>query len=343
MTHLLMQLAIDKAWQYQGLTYPNPAVGAVVTHSGKIVAIEAHQRAGSSHAEVLALIAAYEYISAQKIDFDRFDSHKAHSFLTNLPDGFFRKASIYITLEPCNHHGKTPSCAILLEKLQLNKIIIALKDPIDGHSGGIERLISSDTAVEVGVLEERARELIEPFLIWQNRAFVLFKLAQTTNGKIGGGYLSSQESLTHVHKLRAVCDRLLIGGNTVRLDRPTLDCRFIDEKAPDVTIYSKNDDFDRDIPLFGVSDREVTITDDLTYLQRPSFLLVEGGEGMLTAMQDQIDWFLIYQTPKLSSHSLGYSIDIELDFLRTEKSLKDMMIWSKVSKQAESKETPKCQ
>ncbi|SFV51252.1 Diaminohydroxyphosphoribosylaminopyrimidine deaminase / 5-amino-6-(5-phosphoribosylamino)uracil reductase [hydrothermal vent metagenome] len=332
MTHLLMQLAIDKAWRYQGLTYPNPAVGAVVTYRDKIVAVEAHQRAGTSHAEVLALLSAYEQISGQMIDFDRFDAHKSHMFLSNLPNEFFKEASIFVTLEPCNHSGKTPSCAILLEKLQLKKVTIALRDPIDGHSGGIERLISAGITGDGGLLEERARELIEPFLIWQSRAFVLFKLAQTTNGKIGGGYLSSQESLTHVHKLRAVCDELLIGGNTVRVDRPTLDCRFVDEKAPNVTIYSKNGDFDRDISLFGVPDREVVVTDDLAILDRPSFVLVEGGEGMMRAMQDRIDWSLIYQTPKLSSNSLSYDVDVELTFLHVDKRSRDIMLWSKVSK-----------
>ncbi len=328
-----MQLAIDKAWQYQGLTYPNPAVGATVTHRGKIVAVEAHQRAGTSHAEVLALITAYETIVESKIDFDKFDSHKSHAFLTQLPDGFFRETSIFVTLEPCNHSGKTPSCAILLERLKLKKITIALRDPIDGHGGGIERLRSAGMSVEVGVLEESARELIEPFAIWQDRAFVLFKLAQTINGKIGGGYLSSPESLTHVHRLRAVCDRLLIGGNTIRVDRPTLDCRFTDDQPPSVTIYSKNDNFDRDIPLFHVADRDVDITNDLTFLQKPSFVLVEGGEGMLRAMRDKIDWLLTYQTPKLSSHSLGYAIDLPLAFMHIEKRSVDMMVWSKVLQQ----------
>ena len=72
------------------------------------------------------------------------------------------------------------------------------------------------------------------------------------------------------------------------------------------------------------------MTDSLTLLQRPSFVLVEGGEGMLKAIKDQIDWSLIYQTPKLSSHSLSYDIDMELRFLHIEKRSKDMMIWSRV-------------
>ena len=326
-----MQLALNKAWQYQGLTYPNPTVGAVVVYNGKIVSIEAHQKAGTSHAEVLALLAAYETISGTQIDFDKFDAHLAHEFLLKLPKDFFTHCSIYVTLEPCSHHGKTPSCAGLLAELHLKEIIIGTQDPIAEHAGGIDivgRGVPTPT-IKVGVLEESCQSLLEPFMIWQNRAFVLFKLAQTTNGRIGGGYLSSKASLTHVHQLREVCDTLLIGGNTVRVDRPTLDCRFTQGNVPDVTIYSKEDNFDREIPLFAVKDREVTVTDDLSFLEKPSFILIEGGEGMLNALKEKIDWMLIYQTPKLTTNTLTYNTTMNLQFLHQEKIDVDMMIWSK--------------
>ncbi len=328
----LMSLAIDRAWHYQGLTYPNPAVGALVIYKDEIVAIEAHQRAGTSHAEPLALLSAYESITQNPIEFDRFDALLAHKFLRELPKGFFRDITLYITLEPCSHIGKTPSCASLLAKLKPKRVIIAHKDPIDSHSGGIERLIEAGIDVVVGVEQERAKELIEPFMIWQKRAFVLFKLAQTTNGKIGGGYLSSKESLTSVHRLREVCDTLLIGGNTVRVDRPTLNCRFTDAKAPNIKIYSHSDTFDRDIPLFDIPSRAVEVVDSLEFLDNPSFVLVEGGEGMLRAMGDRVDWLLVYQTPKLSSHPLGYSVDMRLKFLHIDKKEIDVMIWSSIDK-----------
>ena len=113
-----MQLALNKAWQYQGLTYPNPAVGAVVTIDGKILAIEAHQKAGTSHAEVLALLTAYVALSKNKINFEASDASKAHAFLLKLPKNFFSDCDIYVTLEPCSHQGKTSSCANLLQTLQ---------------------------------------------------------------------------------------------------------------------------------------------------------------------------------------------------------------------------------
>ncbi len=320
-----MQLALDKAWEYQGLTYPNPAVGAVVTLEGKILSIKAHQKAGTSHAEVLALLSAYEILSNTSIDFDPNDAHQAHTFLLTLPKDFFTQCTIYVTLEPCSHEGKTPSCASLLQSLSLNRVVIGIKDPIEGHSGGMKKLEN----VSVGVLKEECQALIEPFLIWQKKAFVLFKLAQTTNGRIGGGYLSSKASLTHVHQLREVCDTLLIGGNTVREDRPTLDCRFIEAEAPDVKIYAKEDNFDREIPLFSIENRSVEIINSLDFLNTPSFVMVEGGEGMLEALREKIDWILIYQTPKLSTNNLTYNTTMNLHFLHQNKKDIDLMIWSK--------------
>lgn len=332
---IYMQQALNKAWQYQGVTYPNPAVGALIVCNNEIIALEAHQKAGTSHAEVLALIQAYETLSGETISFDRFDAHQAHEFLYTLPQNFFAECIVYVTLEPCSHVGKTPSCASLLAYIQPKKVVIATLDSIKGHDGGMNRLQEQGIAVEVGVCEAEAKALIEPFLIWQKRAFVLFKIAQTSNGKIGGGYLSSQDSLTHVHQLRAVCTRMVIGGNTVRVDRPTLDCRFSlkgfwGDTAPDITIFSRQDDFDRTIPLFAVPERTVTVSDTIDW-GTPSFILVEGGEGMLSALADKIDWVLQYQTPKFSSHDSGYGVDMDLQFLHQNAKGVDLMLWSRKS------------
>lgn len=320
-----MQLALDKAWEYQLLTYPNPAVAAVIVIDAEILAIKAHQKAGTSHAEVLALLSAYEKISKTKINFDKYDAQLSHSFLLKLPKNTFAKCSIYVTLEPCSHIGQTPSCASLLNDLKLKEILIGTKDPIVDHSGGSHMLKN----VTVGVLEKECKDLIEPFVIWQDRAFVLFKIAQTNNGRIGGGYLSSKSSLAQVHQLREACNSLLVGGNTVRIDKPTLDCRFTGARAPDIKIYTKEDNFDRDIPLFSITNRDIEIVDNLDFLAKPSFVLVEGGEGMLKALDNRIDWFLHYQTPKLSSNEISYNIDMDLEFLHTDKKDIDLTIWSR--------------
>jgi diaminohydroxyphosphoribosylaminopyrimidine deaminase/5-amino-6-(5-phosphoribosylamino)uracil reductase len=267
----------------------------------------------------------------KKIDFDRFDAKKAHEFLYALPKEFFSKCILFVTLEPCSHVGQTPSCASLLAELKPKKVVVATFDPIKGHDGGIKHLEEAGIEIEVGVCEKEALELLEPFLIWQKRAFVLFKVAQTSNGKIGGGYLSSKESLVHVHQLRAVCSEMLIGGNTVRVDRPTLDCRFTEDTAPNITIYSKKDDFDRTIPLFFVEGRDVQVINKLNF-DKPSFILVEGGNGMINAIKKNIDWLLQYQTPNLATSSLSYDIDLKLSFIFQDKISIDLLLWSKIIK-----------
>ena len=328
-----MQLALNKAWEYQTLTYPNPAVGATVVKDGAILSVSAHRRAGESHAEVVALAEAYEKLSGKEFGVDKYNAKDAHNFLLSLPKDFFSECEIFVTLEPCSHHGKTPSCASLISALKLKRVYIGAKDPIESHSGGIKILQNTNIEVETEIMQKECQALIEPFVIWQKRAFILFKLGQTSNGVIGGGYITSKESLKYVHKIRSVVSAMLIGGNTVRVDRPTLDCRFIDEKAPNIYIYSKRDDFDKDIPLFGVSNRSVEIISDISpLLDKPSLILVEGGEGMLKALKNNIDWLLLFQAPKLSDSQLSYNITTELEFLHCQKSGIDLMIWSRFGK-----------
>ena len=328
-----MQLAINEAYKFQLLTYPNPAVGAVVVKDGAILSVEAHSKAGTSHAEVKALLRAYEQLSGQRVDFDILNSFEAHKFLLNIDKDFFKECELFVTLEPCAHIGKTPSCASLLSNLQLKRVVIGTLDPIDSHSGGVERLKSSNIKVDIGCMQDSCEALIEPFKIWQKRGFVLFKLAQTTNGKIGGGYISSKESLTFVHKLREVVSKLVIGGNTVRVDRPTLDCRFIDGKAPDVLIYSKKANFDKSINLFSVPNREVEVINSFDLLKKPGLYLIEGGEGMFKAIKKYIDWMLIFQAPKLTNNELSYNINANLQFLHIDRNSTDLIIWSRFLEQ----------
>jgi diaminohydroxyphosphoribosylaminopyrimidine deaminase/5-amino-6-(5-phosphoribosylamino)uracil reductase len=326
-----MEQALREAWKYQGLTYPNPAVGCAVVKEGRLLAVEAHQKAGESHAEVRAMLAAYEAMQGRHAAVNPADADAVHEFLQTVPRELFRGVSLYVTLEPCAHRGTTPSCAWLLSRFPLHRVVIAATDPVAEHSGGIEILAEHGIEVETGLCAEEAGALLEPFRIWQQRAFVLFKLAQTANGRIGGGYLSSPESLKHVHRLREAAAELIIGGGTVRADRPRLDCRFTGGRAPNVTIYSRRDAFEREIPLFDVPGRRVEITDNLEPLfEHPSFLLVEGGQGMLEALSEKVDWFLLYQTPKLSSHPLSYNIDQKLEYLHQRTIGGDLMIWSRV-------------
>ena len=324
-----MNLAIDKAWEFQGFTYPNPAVGSLILYKNEIIAIEAHQKAGTSHSEILAYYQAYLKISNQQEKLNKFDSQSIYKFLISLPKNFFSETVLYVTLEPCASENRTPSCAKLISILKPKKVFIG---SLDKTNGGISILKKNDIDFEV-LNSKKADDLIEPFYIWQHRAFVLFKIAQTVNGKIGGGYLSSQKSLEHTHKIRTFCSKLLIGGNTVRKDKPILDSRFIKNgKPPDVIIYSKNKNFDLNIPLFKIKNRNVEIVNNLDFMNKPSFILVEGGEKMMKALANKIDWLLVYQTPKILSNNITYNLNINLKFLHSQPKDIDITLWNRNEK-----------
>ena len=133
---LYLHQAFKKAWQYQLRTYPNPAVGCLILYNNEIVALEAHQKAGTSHAEVLAFLSAYETMTQKKIDFDSFDAQKAHAFLLSLEEGFFSECIVFVTLEPCSHVGKTPSCASLVAHLKPKKLLLQRLTQLQGMMEG---------------------------------------------------------------------------------------------------------------------------------------------------------------------------------------------------------------
>ncbi|WP_281951323.1 bifunctional diaminohydroxyphosphoribosylaminopyrimidine deaminase/5-amino-6-(5-phosphoribosylamino)uracil reductase RibD [Nitrosophilus kaiyonis] len=323
-----MDLAINEAWKYQGLTYPNPAVGAVVVKENQILSIGAHKIAGSFHAELAAIKDAYKYLTGD----EKVDNIKKpeilHGYLIKNAKNLFENSQIYITLEPCAHYGKTPPCSLLIKNLGFKKVIYAIDDPNKKASGGGELLKKSGVEVVKGVKEKEALELIEPFLKWQKSSFVFFKLAQTLNGVITGGTISCEKSREYVHKLRDKIDLLVIGGNTVRVDRPTLDSRMIKGKAPDILIYSKRKDFDKNIPLFNVKNRKVFIDDSFEKLKNYRYIMIEGGEGMLEATKDIVDWYLFFVSANIKQGK-NYQFDKKLKILNQRKIDKDLMIWSK--------------
>ena len=257
-----MRLAIDEAWKHQLLTYPNPAVGCVIVKNQRLLAVEAHKEAGMPHAEVNALKTAYSKDNPNSILKTKNSSFDIHQFLLQNHNGFFNDCEIYVTLEPCNHIGKTPSCANLLKELKPKRIIISVKDPNKQATGGLETLKNENINVTIGILEKDGLNLILPFISWQNKSCIFFKMAQTLNGSIDGK-ISSNRALAYVHTLRDKIDLLVIGGNSVRIDKPTLDTRYIQGKNPDIFIYSKNKVFDNNIPLFKIPHRKVLISDDL--------------------------------------------------------------------------------
>ena len=136
--------------------------------------------------------------------------------------------------------------------------------------------------VETGVCEDAGRTLIEPFNAWRRGNFSFFKIALCANGVATGGVVSNEESRAHMHALRSVVDLLVIGGATVRADRPTLDARLASGgRAPNVLIYSRERDFDAGIPLFSVPGRRVEISDTLDSALKSGLTMIEGGENFL--------------------------------------------------------------
>ena len=322
-----MKMALDAAWQFQGQTYPNPAVGCTIVQNGAVIAIGAHAKAGEPHAEVMALKEAYMALSIDRGIEALTSSHDIHEYLLKHHNGIFLFCDIYVTLEPCSHEGKTPSCASLLQKMRPQNIYISHYDPNPEATGGTQALISGGMDVHYGLCEKEGKELLSPFIKWNEKSFVLFKWAQRLDGTIDGGLVSDERSRIKVHTLRDVCDLLVIGGNTVREDRPTLDARMIDGQAPDVLIYSKTKDFDTEIPLFNVKDRDVFIEDNFEKLIGYKNIMIEGGPGMFEATKDIVDRYLCFLAPKTGG-SVKFSNENEsFKILQSEKLDNDMMLW----------------
>ena len=324
-----MQVAIDSAWEYQGLTYPNPAVGcAVVDRHGKIIAVGVHEKAGEPHAEVHALQMAYSVLTDDSTVLALSASADIHDFLIRNHNGVFEGCSLYVTLEPCAHHGRTPSCAMLIKAVGIKKIVVGHLDPNAEAAGGIE--ILRESGCEVVIAEEcsdAAHDLLKPFITWQKKPYVTFKWAQRLDGTIDGGTISSHASRVHVHAMRDVSDLIVIGGETVRTDRPTLDARLVGGKACDILVYSRQKEFDRTIPLFRVEGRSVYVESSLDRIADYKNVLIEGGPAMLDATREIVDSYLCFVAPKSGGTIRFTNSSDDFTILHSQTSGPDLMIW----------------
>jgi diaminohydroxyphosphoribosylaminopyrimidine deaminase/5-amino-6-(5-phosphoribosylamino)uracil reductase len=206
-------MACRLAKKAAGRTSPNPTVGAVLVRAGKVVGSGYHRFAGADHAEIVAL---------------RRAGTKA------------RRATLYITLEPCSHHGRTPPCVDALICAGVREVVCGARDPNPLVAGrGFRRLRRAGITVRVGVLEEQCRALIESFskYITQRAPFVVLKLAATLDGKIASvsgdaRWISGEESRKAVHRLRNEVDAIVIGSGTLVADDPELTCRIVRGRNP---------------------------------------------------------------------------------------------------------------
>lgn len=204
-----MARAIELARRGRGAVAPNPCVGAVLVNGDRIVAEGWHMRYGGLHAERECLVDA-----------------RSRGVTP-------RGLTMFVTLEPCNHHGKTPPCTQALIDEGVARVVIGTRDPNPVAAGGMERLTAAGIEVEAGVLESECRDLIADFLVWQNShsTFNIIKMAATLDGKIASRLrrpepVSCAESFARVHLLRSQADAIIVGGSTFRADDPSLTCRL---------------------------------------------------------------------------------------------------------------------
>jgi diaminohydroxyphosphoribosylaminopyrimidine deaminase / 5-amino-6-(5-phosphoribosylamino)uracil reductase len=219
-----------------GQTAPNPIVGAVIVDEAggfEIVGEGFHPRAGQPHAEVFALAQAGDRA---------------------------RGATAYVSLEPCNHYGRTPPCTEALIAAGVAKVVVGMVDPDPRVAGtGIERLRSAgiEVVVATGAEEAACRQLNEAFIhrVTQERPFGILKYAMTLDGKIAASsghsaWVTSPESRHWVHQLRSACDAVIVGGNTVRQDNPALTTHGVTAHNPLRVVLSRGLDLPDDAQLW---------------------------------------------------------------------------------------------
>jgi diaminohydroxyphosphoribosylaminopyrimidine deaminase/5-amino-6-(5-phosphoribosylamino)uracil reductase len=206
-----MRRALRLAARAAGRTSPNPMVGTVVVRGGEIVGEGFHRAAGEPHAEVNALAKAGDAA---------------------------RGATLYTTLEPCAHHGRTPPCVDAILSAGVRRVVAAMRDPDPRTDGkGFRQLRASGVEVEQGVLETEALRLNEGFVsrVRRGRPFVVVKLATTLDGRVtapGRRYLVGKRALREVHRLRDRSDAVLVGVGTVLADDPALTVRELTGRDP---------------------------------------------------------------------------------------------------------------
>lgn len=325
-----MNLAIAEAWKYQGLTYPNPAVGcSVIGEYGELLAVEAHHKAGAPHAEVNALKSAYYKLTQDEKILELGISADIHNYLLKNHNDIFTNCSLYSTLEPCSHIGKTPSCASLIAQLGIKNLYIGVEDLHLVAAKGNEILLKSGLHVTLHVKKQRCEDLLFPFQKFMKERFVFFKWAQRLNGTTDAGIISSKKSRKNVHAMRNICDLLVIGGNTVRQDRPTLDARLVNGKAPDILIFSREKDFDRTIPLFNIRARKVIITNDFSLVKNYKNIMIEGSAKMYELSRDIVDYYLCYLAPSFGGYEGFKTREDKFQILNANKEEEDIIMWMK--------------
>lgn len=222
----MMRRCLQLARQAVGKTAPNPLVGSVIVQAGEIIGQGFHPQAGQPHAEIFALREAGEQA---------------------------KNATLYVNLEPCNHHGRTPPCTEAIIRAGIQRVVVGMIDPNPLVAGqGIKRLQQAGISVTVGVEELACQRLNEAFVhrIQYQRPWGILKYAMTLDGKIAAStghsaWVTGTAARQRVHQLRSVCEAVIVGGNTVRKDNPQLTCHGVSDRRPLRVVMSRS----LDLPL----------------------------------------------------------------------------------------------
>ena len=287
-----LERALELAERGRGTTRPNPLVGAVVERDEEVVGEGWHERPGGPHAEIVALEAAGERA---------------------------RGATLYVTLEPCAHHGRTPPCTEAVIAAGIARVVAGASDPDPRTDGrGFERLREAGVEVELarGELEWRARVQNEAYRTWAalGRPFVTYKVAVTLDGRVavpGERWVSGEESRRLVHELRADVDAVAVGMGTVRADEPLLTARDVGAaRQPRRLAFGQG-------PLPEGSELELRsgpLAEELAALAAEGVqsLLLEGGPTVATAFlaADLVDKLLVFVAPTLAGSGSAFLHDL---------------------------------
>jgi diaminohydroxyphosphoribosylaminopyrimidine deaminase/5-amino-6-(5-phosphoribosylamino)uracil reductase len=256
-----MEEALKLAKKRKGLTHPNPTVGAVIVKDGKIIGKGYHERAGKPHAEREAIKDALE---------------KGHDI---------SGSTMYVTLEPCCHYGRTPPCTEAIIDSRIKRVVIATLDPNPQVAGkGVDLLKRQGIQVETGILEEEARKLNEDFFVYitQKRPFIHLKIAQSIDGKIAtytgsSKWITGEEARKYAHHLRNEATAVLVGVGTALTDNPSLTVRHIPaEKQPLRVLIDKNLKTPTDFNIFDTSAKTIVITSEKADKEKEKILLEKG-------------------------------------------------------------------
>lgn len=276
-----MRRALELARNGLGNTSPNPMVGAVIVdEKGGIIGEGYHRRCGEGHAEVNAVA-----------------SVKDKKLLKN--------STIYVTLEPCSHYGKTPPCAKLIIDSGIPRVVVGAGDPFKEVAGrGIRMLREAGIEVVEGVLAEESCKLNRRFMTAHKagRPFITLKWAQSADGYLDSDHVDGQQAKfstkltsTLMHRLRSLHDAILVGSGTVLADNPRLDCRLWQGKSPRPIILDRSkrinaDELKMNEPIILNEYSDLRNAVEILYKKGITSVLVEGGAKILRAFIDENLW-----------------------------------------------------